>query len=35
MEVISFYESERQNDWIDEIGKSDWKAFMEDCQEYM
>ena len=26
MEVISFYESERQNYWLDEIGKSDWKA---------
>lgn len=26
MEVISFYENERQRHWLDEIGKSDWSA---------
>ena len=26
MEVISFYENERQQHWLDEIGKSDWGA---------
>ncbi len=26
MEVISFYDSDRQEYWLEEIGKSDWKA---------
>ena len=26
MQVISFYDSERQEHWLEEIGKSDWSA---------
>ncbi|SFC94544.1 GNAT family N-acetyltransferase [Ruminococcus albus] len=26
MEIISFYKNDRQQHWLEEIGKSDWKA---------